>query len=104
MDEERMLVTMEMEDGEVIEFEVYCIFEMEETHKEYAAMIRSDEKEIEQFYLFEVNCVEESEDGEDQTYEILNIEDEDEYEMVEETFGELMDSREWNQLYGDDED
>lgn len=104
MDEERMLVTMEMEDGEEIEFEVYCIFEIEELGKEYAALIRADAEEIEEYYLFRVNRIEVSEDGEDETYEVLNIEDEEEYEVVEETFDELLDSQEWNALYEEDEE
>lgn len=104
MDEERMLVTMEMEDGEEIEFEVYCIFEIEELGNEYAAMIRADKEEIEEYYLFRVKRTEVSEDGEDETYEVLNIEDEEEYDTVEEAFSGLLDSQEWNALYEEDDE
>ena len=51
-----------------------------------------------------MNRIEVSEDGEDETYEVLNIEDEEEYEIVEETFDELLDSQEWNALYEEDEE
>lgn len=101
MDEERMFVTLDLEDEGEVEFEVYSIFEIEEFNKEYAAMIRADEEEVSEFYLFEVECIEE--DGEDQTYEVHDIEDDEEREIVEEAFSQLLDSDEWNALVEDDE-
>jgi len=86
-DDEPMVVTLEYDDGTEIETEVMGIFEVE--GKEYIALIPDDDSDDVYLYGY-------AEVGDDE-FELLDIEDEDEFEKVVKEFDALMDA-------ADDED
>lgn len=96
MEEEQIFVTLELEDGREVEFEVVLIFEVE--GKEYAALTPANDPYNDEYSLFAVNNI-----GNDE-YEILNIENDEEYEMVEDAFSEILDTEEWNEIFDGEEE
>ena len=80
-DDEPMVVTLEYEDGTEIETEVMGIFEVD--GKEYIALIPDDDSD--DVYLYGYTEV-----GDDE-FELLDIEDEAEFEKVVREFDALMD-------------
>jgi len=80
-DEEPMVVTLEYDDGTEIETEVMGIFEVE--GKEYIALIPDDDSDDVYLYGY-------AEVGDDE-FELLDIEDEAEFEKVVKEFDALMD-------------
>lgn len=96
MEDEQIFVTLELEDGREVEFEVVLIFEIED--KEYAALTPVNAPYDDEYSLFRVQSI-----GEDE-YEILNIEDDEEYEVVEEAFSEILDTQEWNGIFDGEEE
>lgn len=86
-----VIVTLEMEDGEIVECIVVTIFEVK--GKEYAVLMPKDEEDADDpevvFYRY-------SEEGEDALLD--PIEDDEEYEVVEDAFDELLDTIEFEDL------
>lgn len=86
-----VIVTLEMEDGEIVECIVVTIFEVK--GQEYAVLMPKDEEDSEDpevvFYRY-------SEDGEDALLD--PIESDEEYEIVEDAFDELLDKIEFDEL------
>jgi len=80
-DEEPMVVTLEYDDGTEIETEVMGIFEVD--GKEYIALIPDDDSDDVYLYGY-------AEVGDDE-FELLDIDDEDEFEKVVKEFDALMD-------------
>jgi len=80
-DEEPMVVTLEYDDGTEIETEVMGIFEVE--GKEYIALIPDDDSDDVYLYGY-------AEIGDDE-FDLLDIEDEEEFEKVVKEFDALMD-------------
>ena len=83
-DDEPMAVTLEYDDGTEVETEVMGIFEVD--GKEYIALIPDDDSD--DVYLYGYVEV-----GEDE-FELLDIEDEEEFEKVVKEFDSLMDAAE----------
>ena len=83
-DEEPMVVTLEYDDGTEIETEVMGIFEVD--GKEYIALIPDDDSDDVYLYGY-------AEVGDDE-FELLDIEDEEEFEKVVKEFDTLMDIEE----------
>ena len=81
-DDEPMVVTLEYDDGTEIETEVMGIFEVD--GKEYIALIPDDDSDDVYLYGY-------AEVG-DEEFELLDIEDEDEFEKVVKEFDALMDA------------
>jgi len=80
-EEEPMVVTLEYDDGTEIETEVMGIFEVD--GKEYIALIPDDDSDDVYLYGY-------AEVGDDE-FELLDIEDEAEFEKVVKEFDALMD-------------
>ena len=74
-------ITLEFDDGQEIECEVMGIFEVE--GKEYIALIPDDDTD--DVYLYGYNEVSEEE------FELIDIEDDDEFDKVVKVFEELTD-------------
>ena len=89
-----LTVTIEDEDGNETDCDVILIFELED--QDYVALTPSS-GEPDEIYLFRCNY-----DGGD-TMEIESIEDEDEFNDVQETFEYIMEQEEWNDMMYDDE-
>ena len=80
-EDEPMIVTLEYEDGTEIETEVMGIFEVD--GKEYIALIPDDDSDDVYLYGYA--------DTGDEEFELLDIEDEEEFERVVQEFDALMD-------------
>ncbi|MBQ0001209.1 MAG: DUF1292 domain-containing protein [Clostridiales bacterium] len=89
--EEDVIVTLEMEDGEKVDCIVVTIFEVK--GKEYAVLMPEDEKDEEEPEIVFYRYIEEGEDG------ILEaIESDEEYDIVEDAFDEFLDTIEFSQM------
>lgn len=92
-------MTLTLDDGSEIECGVLAIFPVQ--NKQYIALVplnEEDDSEEGEVYLY---CYVEDEDGEIQ---LINIEEDDEYEAVADAFDELLDSEDFDQLFdGEDE-
>ncbi len=99
------IVTLEMDDGKTVDCDVLSIFtvNMKDGPKDYIALIDStagDDGEI-WFYGCKLN----PEDTDD--FELIDIEDDDEFEAVCDAFDELLDEEEAEDIFGkltEDED
>lgn len=78
--EEESIVTLEFEDGETIDCEALGVFEVE--GKDYIALAPTDES-LEDIYLF--GYIEEEEG-----YRLYDIEDDDDYQKVEDEFFRIV--------------
>lgn len=94
---EEMTVTLTLDDGSELECVILTIFPVEE--RQYIALLPMDETEGEEgeVYLYRFN---ELEDGE---LELLNIEDDEEYEKVADAFDEFLDEEEFDEMFEEDE-
>ena len=95
---EEMTVTLTLDDGSELECVVLTIFPVED--RQYIALLPIDEAEGEEgeVYLYRFN---ELEDGE---LELLNIEDDEEYEKVADAFDEFLDADEFDEMFEEDEE
>jgi hypothetical protein len=80
-EDEPMVVTLEFDDGTEVETEVLGIFEVD--GKEYIALVPDDDSDDVYLYGYD-------ETGDDE-FELIDIEDEDEFEKVVKEFDALMD-------------
>ena len=81
IEEEAEFITLEFEDGTEVEAEIMGIFEVD--GKEYIALIPDDDSD--DVYLYGYNEVSEEE------FELIDIEDDDEFDRVVKVFEELTD-------------
>ncbi|GEM_PF-15836 len=97
-DHEHMNVTLTLDDGTDLECEVLCIFPVGE--KDYIALIpaEKDNEEDGEIYLYQFI------EHENDEIELLNIEDDDEFEAVSDAFDELMDSEEFDDMFDEEEE
>jgi hypothetical protein len=94
-DENKSTVTITLEDNTEIECVVLSIFEAGE--RNYIAVLPEEENEEEsQVYLYRY----EEEDG---TPILSNIETDEEYEIVADTFDEILDEEEFYEMNGEDD-
>ncbi|UJF31943.1 DUF1292 domain-containing protein [Paenibacillus hexagrammi] len=86
-EEEPEIIFIPDDEGNEEEFEVIMKFEVDGSDKKYMMVVPLDgsEEETEEVYAFRY---EEDEDGED--LKLFTIEDEEEWNVVEETFNTLM--------------
>lgn len=96
-DHDHMNVTLTLDDGSELECEVLCIFPVGE--KDYIALVPTDNSDKEDGEIFLYQFIEHDNDE----IELLNIEDDEEFEAVSDAFDELMDSEEFDDMF-DDED
>lgn len=95
---EHMNVTLTLDDGSELECEVLCIFPVGE--KDYIALVPADSDGDEDGEIFLYQFIEHDNDE----IELLNIEDDEEFEAVSDAFDELMDSEEFDDMLDEDED
>ena len=97
-DMDEVTVTIELDDGSTIECVVLNIFEAGDEGREYIAVMPEDGDDDSEIYLYRYA---ESDSGEPI---IDNIESDEEYEIVSETFDEILDEIEYSEMIGDYED
>lgn len=78
MEEEKLMITLDFEDGSTVECEILGTFDVDD--KVYAALIPEDEEEI-MLYRY-------ASKGEE--FELQDIEDDEEYDRVSDAFDALM--------------
>ena len=83
-EDEPMIVTLEYDDGTEIETEVLGVFEVE--GKEYIALIPDDDSDDVYLYGYK--------ESDDDEFELIDIEDEAEFDKVVEAFDALMEEEE----------
>lgn len=97
---EEMTVTLTLDDGTEMDCAVLSIFPVGE--QQYIALVptEDDGKEDEEgeIFLYRFNQLEDDE------LELLNIEDDDEYEAVADAFDELLDEQDFDDMTEDDEE
>lgn len=96
-DEDEATVTLTLDDGSELECAVLSIFPAGEN--QYIALIPLDQEDSEDgdVYLYRFQ---EFENGEIQ---LDNILDDDEYELVSDAFDELLDSEEFDEMFGSED-
>ena len=97
-DDEVAMVSIELEDGTELECVVIGIFEAGNEGREYIAVMPENSDDDGEVFLYRY---EEDEDGEPQ---IGNIESDEEYEIVEEAFDEILDEQEYMESVGEEDD
>jgi uncharacterized protein YrzB (UPF0473 family) len=95
---EHMTVTLTLDDGSEMECAVLTIFPVGD--KQYIALLPMETSEDEEgeVYLYRYSELENDE------IELLNIEDDEEYEAVADAFDEYLDSEEFEEMLDEDED
>jgi len=83
-DDEPMIITLEFEDGEEVEAEAMGIFEVD--GKDYIALIPDDGSDDVYIYGYQ--------EIDDEEFELIDIDDEDEFEKVVAEFDKLMEAME----------
>ena len=94
-DDDSLVVSLPLEDGTTLDCDVILLFELE--GQDYVALYPT-EGEPDELYL--LRC--QYDGGEQMALE--DIEDEEEYELVCQTFDEIMEEDEWNEILGIDDD
>lgn len=97
-DHDHMNVTLTLDDGTDLECEVLCIFPVGE--KDYIALVPAEREDEEDGEIFLYQFIEHENDE----IELLNIEDDDEFEAVSDAFDELMDSEEFDDMFDEDDE
>jgi len=90
-------ITLTLDDGTELQCIVLEIFTVDD--KDYNALQPIEGEEDDNVFLY--RYIEEGEDGEPQ---LLNIEDDDEFEAVADAFEELLDSQEYDEMFDDFDD
>lgn len=97
-DHEYDAITLSLDDGAELNCAVLGIFTVDD--KEYIAL-QPEENEDEEGNVFLYRYIQENEEAEPQ---LLNIEDDDEFEAVADAFEELLDSAEYDDMLDDEEE
>ena len=80
-EEEAEFITLEFEDGTEVEAEIMGIFDVD--GKEYIALIPDDDSDDVYLYGYK--------EADDEEFELIDIEDDDEFDKVVKVFDELTD-------------
>lgn len=98
MEDDEIMVTLTLDDDSEVECVVVTIFEAD--GQDYIALLPTEGLEAEEgeVYLYKY---EEDDDG---NPSLSNIESDDEYEAAADAFDEWLDSQEYDELVGDDEE
>lgn len=89
-------VTLTLDDGTEMVCDILAIFPCNE--KEYIALLPQDADEEAEVFLYQFVQA-----GEDEV-DLINIEDDDEFEAVSDAFDEFLDSQDFDEIFSDDED
>ena len=91
------MITLTLEDDSEIQCEVLAIFPAGD--KQYIALLPEGSDDVEgEVYLYGYKELENNQ------IELVNIEDDKEYEIVADAFDELLDEAEFEELYSDEEE
>jgi len=90
-------ITLSLDDGTEMQCIVLDIFSVDD--KDYIALQSMDEEEDENVFLYRF-----IQDDEDEDPQLLNIEDDDEFEAVADAFEELLDAHEFDEMFDEDFD
>ena len=93
-DHEEQIMTLTFEDGKESECAVIATFPVED--KDYIALLPLENQEEGEVYLYGFK------ENEDDTFELLNIESDEEYEKVTKVFDEILDEAEMDELLEDE--
>lgn len=93
--EENDTVTLTLDDDTEIVCDVITIFSCGD--KQYIALLPQDSEDDGEVYLYEFQ-----ENGDEPN--LINIESDEEFEAVSDAFEEWLDSEEFDEMFGDDED
>ena len=101
-EDEEMTVELELDNGEVVNCAIITILEV--AGRDYIALLPLDENGANQdgevwFYRYSENP-----DDPNEEPELGYIDDDDEYESVADAFDEYLDSSEFDELLGDEEE
>lgn len=93
-------VTLTLDDGSELLFDVIAIFPANINNKEqtYIALLPADAKPEDEIFLYRFISHGEND------IELLNIEDDDEFDAVSDAFDELLDAEELDEMLEDDEE
>ncbi|MCI6018317.1 MAG: DUF1292 domain-containing protein [Schaedlerella sp.] len=92
-------MTLTLDDGSELECGVLAIFPVRD--KQYIALVPlNDENESEEGDVYLYQFVEHENDE----FDLINIEDDDEYELVADAFDEMLDSEEFDELFDVEEE
>lgn len=89
-------VTLTLEDDTEIVCDVICVFPCQD--KDYIALLPQDAGEDGEVFLYQF-----TQSGDDE-FELINIEDDEEFEAVSDAFDEYLDSEEFDEMLGEDEE
>lgn len=89
-------ITLTLDDGSEILCDVIAIFPCND--KEYIALLPVNAEEDSDVFLYQFI------QGTDDEVELINIEDDDEFEQVTDAFDELLDTEEFNEIFDEDEE
>jgi uncharacterized protein YrzB (UPF0473 family) len=95
-DHEHDSITLSLDDGTELDCVVLDIFSVDD--KDYIAL-QPEEGQEDDDNVFLYRFIQENEDDEPQ---LLNIEDDDEFEAVADAFEELIDSEEYDEMFDED--
>lgn len=95
---EHTAVTLTLDDGTELECSVLTIFPVGE--KQYIALLPVDETDEEESEVFLYRFIQSDNDE----IELLNIEDDEEYEAVADAFDEILDEEDFDEMYEDDDE
>ena len=96
--EQEMTVTLTLDDGSELECIVLTIFPA--GGKDYIALLPMEGAEADEGEVYLYRYSEDAEGNPD----LQNIEDDEEYEIVDDAFDELLDAEEYDEIGGEEED
>ena len=96
--DDEMYVTLELDDGTSLECIVITIFEA--AGRDYIALLPEEGEEAEEGEVFLYRYTEDADGNPDLT----SIEDDEEYEAVADAFDEWLDTQEFDEIVGEDEE
>lgn len=97
-DEEHDTITLTLEDDSQMECLVLTTLTVDE--KDYIALLPLEEEEEEDGTVFLYQYVQNGEED----IELINIENDDEFEKVSDAFDAYLDTLEFNEVFGDEEE
>lgn len=89
-------VTLTLDDGSEVVCDIIAVFPCGE--KEYIALLPENSGEEGEVYLYQFL------QNEDNELELINIEDDEEFEAVSDAFDEFLDSEEFDEMFSDEEE
>lgn len=96
--DDEMYVTLELDDGTEVECVIITI--LEANGRDYIALLPDEEADVEEGEVFLYRYKEDADGNPD----LENIESDEEFEIVSDAFDEWLDSQEYDEIVGEDEE